>query len=250
MAKPKSYKFDLAVIMPVYNEEACIVEVINLWISMLSDLNINFKIVVLNDGSQDNTQDVLQSFAKHDQIEIINKANSGHGPTILQGYAIGVEIAEWVFQCDSDNEMKANHFGKLWNHRKDYDALFGARKNRNQSLGRKLISNCSRLITHLFFSNKIIDVNTPYRLMRSQFLEDIIFQIPRNTFAPNIIIAGTLAKSGLRIFETDIPHEDRTTGTVSIVKWKLWKCAALSLWQTITCRPDISKISTRNVNEL
>ncbi len=55
--------YDLVVIIPVYNEEACIETVIKSWYDMLSDLNMNFLIIVLNDGSQDRTAEVLARFA-------------------------------------------------------------------------------------------------------------------------------------------------------------------------------------------
>ena len=38
------------------------------------------------------------------------------------------------------------------------------------------------------------------------------------------------------ILNLPVPHEGRTTGTVSIVKWKLWKAAAKSFWQALRCR--------------
>ncbi|MDM8563305.1 glycosyltransferase family 2 protein, partial [Candidatus Marithioploca araucensis] len=151
----------------VYNEEACIETVIKSWYDMLSDLNMNFLIIVLNDGSQDRTAEVLAQFANNERISIINKENSGHGPTILMGYHKAVEIAEWVFQCDSDDEMKADYFPKLWAERQKYVALFGVRENRTQNLARKLISAVSRLTIKLLFGKSVIDVNTPYRLMRS-----------------------------------------------------------------------------------
>jgi len=97
---------DLAVVMPVYNEEECIVKVLKSWISTLTALGMRFQIIVLNDGSSDGTQQALNVFDHDNRIDVINKANSGHGPTILMGYKKSVELAEWTFQCDSDNEMK------------------------------------------------------------------------------------------------------------------------------------------------
>jgi len=86
--------YDLAVVIPVYNEEACINIVIKSWYYMLLDLKIHFLIIVLNDGSQDGTADVLARFADNERISIINKKNSGHGSTILMGYHKTVKIAQ------------------------------------------------------------------------------------------------------------------------------------------------------------
>jgi glycosyltransferase involved in cell wall biosynthesis len=235
--------YNLAVVIPVYNEEACIETVIKSWYDMLSDLNMNFLIIALNDGSQDGAADVLARFADNERISIINKKNSGHGSSILMGYHKAVKIAQWVFQCDSDDEMKADYFPKLWAERQKYVALFGVRENRTQNLARKLISAVSRLTIKLLFGKGVIDVNTPYRLMRSDVLKPIIKQIPANTFAPNLIISGTLAQSELSLYHVPIPYQSRKTGKVSIIKWQLWRAAILSFWQTLRCRPKINEMT-------
>jgi glycosyltransferase involved in cell wall biosynthesis len=236
---------ELVVLMPVYNEEECIVEVIDSWRKVLEDQGMSHRILVLNDGSKDHTAEKLASLAGDDRLTVINKPNAGHGPTILQGYHLAVDLDDWVFQCDSDDEMKASHFPRLWAERRDYDALFGYRTERRQSLGRKAISAVSRLTVAALFGRGVTDVNTPYRLMRSSILRQIIDHIPGDTFAPNVIIAGALARAKLRIANLPVPHEGRRTGTVSIVKWKLWKAAFRSFWQTVRCRPKIAAVSRR-----
>ena len=82
----------------------------------------------------------------------------------------------------------------------------------------------------------VVDVNVPYRLMRSEILRPIVQRIPEGTFAPNVIISGEFNRSGARIVNVPVPYEGRTTGTVSIVKWRLWKAAMRSFWQTLTYR--------------
>src|ERR1035437_9241941 len=106
--------YELALVMPVYNEEACINEVVLSWHSELTNLGINFVMIVLNDGSRDQTEEKLAQYSEYSRIKVINKKNTGHGPTILQGYHMGAELAEWVFQVDSDDEMKPIYFKELW----------------------------------------------------------------------------------------------------------------------------------------
>lgn len=231
----------LALVIPVYNEEECIVEVINSWLTVLNKLLIRYKIYLLDDGSTDQTEKMLDTFNKDPHVELVHKKNSGHGPTILLGYKMAVTSAEWVFQCDSDNEMKPDAFPDLWKNRSNYVALFGARAGRKQNIGRRIISICSRLTIRILFSWRISDVNTPYRLIKATVLEKIIQQIPGDTFAPNIIITGALAKSGLPVFELPVLHENRQTGNVSIVRWQLWKLAWKAFRQTLSCRPVINQ---------
>lgn len=232
-------KLELALVMPVYNEQDCIAEVVQSWKAMLSRLGIRYQLIVLNDGSKDRTAERLAAFDGDAAVEVVNKQNSGHGPTILEGYRMAVERAEWVFQCDSDDEMRAEHFPKLWNQRQAYDVLFGIRSGREQNAGRKLISAVSRLTVRTLFGAGVQDVNTPYRLMRAATLKQIVGQIPADTFAPNVIISGAFAQAGLRICNLPVPHEGRRTGAVSIVKWRLWKAAFRSFGQTLRCRPRI-----------
>lgn len=233
---------DLVHVMPVYNEQECIAAVVRSWDETLSSLGITYKIIVLNDGSKDGTQEALSVFEGQPRFEIVHKTNSGHGPTILQGYHQAVTQAQWVFQCDSDDEMKAEHFPALWNKRENYDALFGTRAGRQQNAARSFISACSRLTVKLLFGSGVEDVNVPYRLMRAPLLKQIVEQIPPDTFAPNVIISGTLARAGVRILNQPIPHGERKTGTVSIVRWKLWKAVFRSFLQTLSCRPSIKNL--------
>jgi glycosyltransferase involved in cell wall biosynthesis len=226
-------KYDLALVMPVYNEEACILDVVTKWHRSLVQLNINFVIFVINDGSKDATKDILKRLSLNDDVIVINKENSGHGPTVLLGYHRAVKISEWVFQVDSDDEMPPDSFQDLWNKRDRYDALFGTRVGRRQNISRKLISATSRVAISLLFGKGVVDVNTPYRLMKSAMLAKIIDIIPENTFAPNLIISGCISKANYKIYNHNVPHENRKTGTVSIVKLKLLKSSVLAMIQTI-----------------
>ena len=233
---------DLAVVMPVYNEEECIVKVLESWISVLTTLGMRFKIIVLNDGSSDGTLQALQAFSHNNHIELINKANSGHGPTILMGYKKSVKLADWTFQCDSDNEMKPDSFRTLWENRVGFDALFGVRVERDQNFARKLISAFSRIVVRFLFGTGVSDVNTPYRLIKSEILERMLPYIPDTIFAPNVIISGIVCKFGLRTFEVPVLHQNRKTGKVSIVRWRLLKSAVKAFCQTLFCWATIRDI--------
>jgi glycosyltransferase involved in cell wall biosynthesis len=232
-------KYEMSLIMPVYNEEGCILDVIKKWYKVLSSLEIEFIMIILNDGSYDRTMQILSRLTNEERIEIINKENSGHGPTILLGYRKAVKIANWVFQCDSDDEITPDYFPILWKKRAEFDALFGTRTRRKQNLSRGFISFCSRATVRFLFGKGVTDVNIPYRLIKSEILKYIIDQIPRNTFAPNIIISGVISKAKMKIYEIPVKHENRRTGRVSIIKWKLWECSIRSFLQTLHCRPSL-----------
>ena len=224
---------DLAIVMPVCNEQACIARVIGSWLAMFAELSISFRMIVINDGSRDGTAQSLDAFLGVPHVEIIHKANTGHGPTVLMGYRKAVSEARWVFQCDSDDEMSAIHFPRMWETRDAYDAIIGIRTGRRQTATRRFISACSRVTVRGLFGKAVADVNAPYRLIRSELLREIIALMNDDTFAPNVVISGALSACGARVSNLPVPHEYRRTGSVSIVKWKLWKAAGQSLWQTI-----------------
>jgi dolichol-phosphate mannosyltransferase len=240
--------YDLSVMMPIYNEQECIIAVIESWVKVLSVLNIKYLIIALNDGSTDDTKNKLATLENNENIQVINKENSGHGPTILMGYRKAVELSTWVFQCDSDNEMKAEHFPKLWHQHKDYDAVFGARWGRSQTFIRKLMSIGSRITVRVLFGNRVKDVNTAYRLMKSCILKQIIARIPENCFAPNVIISGAFDRAGCRINSVPIPFEPRETGKVSISGiWGPLKISFKCFWQILKYR--ITSDSKLNVTD-
>ena len=227
--------FDLCVVMPVYNEESAIGAVLEKWVNMLDSLGIRFQIRAYNDGSKDRTGELLHDIAtaSHGRIEAIDKPNSGHGPTILRGYQEASDMSEWIFQVDSDDEMPPTGFPLLWNRRSDFDFLVGRRDGRKQPLSRKIVSLVSRITIRLLYgTNGVWDVNAPYRLMKTNTFRSFFQTIPPDTFAPNVILSGLVARYRLRCIEIPVPQHERTTGEVSIKKWKLFRVALRSFRQT------------------
>lgn len=227
---------ELAVIIPVYNEAGIISEVINKWIKTLKGMDIEFEMHAYNDGSKDNSLQILNKMAQENRNLIVHdKVNSGHGPTILQGYKENSD-ADWIFQTDSDDEIDSDQFEALWRNRYNYDFLIGRRIRSRQPLARKLISIASRLIVRICYGSKVYDVNSPFRLMRSKVFKDLFQLLPRAMFAPNVVISGMVSLYDLRAYEIPVRQKGRTTGEVSIKKLKLIKAALKSFQQTITIR--------------
>ena len=235
----------LCVVMPVYNEQEAIGPVLEKWDAALKALGIDYEIRPYNDGSKDNSLAVMRKVAETlTGVKVKDKVNGGHGNTILTGYReAAADGFDWVFQIDSDDEMGPEKFNELWSRRNDYDFLVGIRDGRVQALPRKIISLVSRLCVRIFYGKSVWDVNTPYRLMRVAAFKDFYARIPLMTFAPNVILSGLAARHKLRCFETRVPQHDRTTGEVSIKKWKLLKAAAKSFGQTIWFALDRSAIA-------
>ena len=184
---------DVAVVIPVFNEEKLIGECINEWLNVLDSVNLNYEILIIDDGSSDATISIVERYGDNQNIQLIIKQNEGHGPTILAGYKRAVGIAEWVFQADSDNEISPNQFSALWSRRQGQDAVIAWRQGRDQTTVRRLVTFFARVTTKVLFRCHLRDVNIPFRLIRSETLTILLEKIPSDTFAPNIALSGALS---------------------------------------------------------
>ena len=190
---------DVAVVIPVFNEEKLIGECIDEWLNVLDSVNLNYEILIIDDGSSDATISIVERYGDNQNIQLIIKQNEGHGPTILAGYKRAVGIAEWVFQADSDNEISPNQFSALWSRRQGQDAVIAWRQGRDQTTVRRLVTFFARVTTKVLFRCHLRDVNIPFRLFRSETLTILLEKIPSDTFAPNIALSGALSLMNFQV---------------------------------------------------
>ncbi len=207
---------DVAVVIPVFNEEKLIGECINEWLNVLDSVNLNYEILIIDDGSSDATISIVERYEDNQNIQMIIKQNEGHGPTILAGYKRAVGIAEWVFQADSDNEISPNQFSALWSRRQGQDAVIAWRQGRNQTTVRRLVTFFARVTTKVLFRCHLRDVNIPFRLIRSETLAILLEKIPSDTFAPNIALSGALSLMNYQVEECPVVFNERIVGESSL----------------------------------
>ena len=207
---------DVAVVIPVFNEEKLIGECINEWLNVLDSVNLNYEILIIDDGSSDATISIVERYGDNQNIELIIKQNEGHGPTILAGYKRAVGIAEWVFQADSDNEISPNQFSALWSRRQGQDAVIAWRQGRDQTTVRRLVTFFARVTTKVLFRCHLRDVNIPFRLIRSETLTILLEKIPSDTFAPNIALSGALSLMNYQVEECPVIFSERIVGESSL----------------------------------
>ena len=217
----------IAIVMPAYNEGEVIAEVVEKWTSLLQKgfkEEDNARLIVINDGSKDNTGEILDSLSKTNPYLIaINQTNAGHGHAVVNAYKKAIELnAEYVFQTDSDDQFETEDFFKLWAKREESDFILGYRKQRFDAPIRLIITRILKVSLFLFLGAPIEDGNIPFRLIKGNFLKKLIEQLPKPTpFAPNIFIAVMAKRAGYKLFSIPITHKDRHTGEVSIKKMKL-----------------------------
>jgi glycosyltransferase involved in cell wall biosynthesis len=218
----------LAIVIPAYNEAACIEAVILEWLAIAEETD--GIVIVVNDGSRDCTGKILDEMALRAlRLKVVHQANAGHGVAVMRGYreAIAMRPA-FVFQTDSDDQFKALDFWKLWEKRSLSPFVLGYREARQDPLHRLVITRILRGLNFLLFGASIKDANIPYRLIRTGFLRGVLELMPDAPFAPNIFLSILGKKTGCTLFEIPITHQERHTGTVSIMRWRLGKACLRS----------------------
>ena len=209
--------YNFCVVMPVYNEEACIAGVIHQWAEICK--KHQGKLIVINDGSTDGTLFDLNNLeCRYPLLTAITQKNQGHGAAIYKGYCVAMSYSpEWIFQVDSDDQFYTSDFDRIWNIRHIANVIVGVRKNRQDPAIRKWISKCMKLLNYCMFGVKIKDANCPFRLYNTKWLEENLARVPVNSFIPNIFLSILAAKQHTLI-SVNVYHKERETGVVTINK--------------------------------
>ena len=219
------HPMELAIVMPAYNEEGCIVPVLQSWLGEAQKHTSDCHIFVVNDGSRDKTGEILDQFAKSEpRLTVIHQKNAGHGQALLRAYHAAIAASPaWIFHVDSDNQFDPADFEKLWSARNNSKFLSGFRQVRHDATVRLFITRILRILTILFFGRYIPDTNIPFRLISTNYLKLLLAQFPATVFAPNIFLTVLAARDGQNILQVPVTHRDRRTGKVSLVKLSLIK---------------------------
>ena len=222
--------------MPVYNEAGCIERVLGEWLAALE--NIDASLLIVNDGSTDGTERILENLNDREpRLRVINQPNGGHGAAILRGYREAIALTpEYIFQTDSDDQIEAQSFRALWNMRHASPFILGVRHNRRDRLLRVTISELHRTLNTILFGVPIRDANVPFRLMKAAVLDDLLRELPERVFAPNIFLSILATRRGIRVAETPVPHVARRTGEESIRRLRLLGACISSARELIAFR--------------
>ncbi|MFN3590354.1 MAG: glycosyltransferase family 2 protein [Spirosomataceae bacterium] len=235
----------MAVVMPAYNEQDCIEDVVKQWTSFLDTHFPNEgKLIVINDGSKDKTGEILDALApSNSTLLAITQKNGGHGNAAVNGYKKAVELqAEYVFQTDSDDQFVAEDLLKLWEKRHESQFILGYREHRFDAPFRLFVTQVLRWSLFFIYGTYIKDSNIPFRLIKGTYLARLLRQLPDPTpFAPNIFLAVMAKKEGQNLFDLPITHKSRMTGEVSIQKMKLLKVCWQSFKEISIFRLELNK---------
>lgn len=221
-------------VLPAYNEEANIEDVVSQWHPVCEQINEGgdtAKLIIANDGSKDNTYAIMRQLqAKYPLLEPLDKPNSGHGATVLYLYRYAIDNgADFVFQTDSDGQTLPDEFWQMWEHRHEYDFQIGTRGGRQDGASRVFVTKTLRLIVWLMFHVWVKDANTPFRLLKVDKLKLILDVIPHDYNLANVAVSAIAVRWKYNIGWYPITFRPRQGGVNSINMKRIFKIGVKAL---------------------
>ncbi|MEQ1690365.1 MAG: glycosyltransferase family 2 protein [Gemmatimonas sp.] len=231
----------LSVVMPAYNEEGAIEAATSEVREFVLDRIPGSELVVVNDGSRDQTGPILKRIADADpRVRVLHRANGGHGPALRA--AIDAAHGDSFFLIDSDRQIPLSEFEPLWDAvRNGSDAAFGVRSHRADHPARILLTRAIRSVLPVLFGVRVRDANVPFKLLKRHVWEAARSHIPEDTLAPSLFLSVFAVRRGFTITYVPVSHRDRETGVVSIRRWKLIKFCAQAFRQLLAFRWSLSR---------
>ena len=215
---------ELSVIIPCFNEESTIREIINRVKSSLTSLNITHEIIVIDDKSTDKTKNILETelSGSVDKI-IINTKNFGKGYSVKQG----IECAKGGLTIiqDADLEYDPNDYNKILKPLQNEvaDVVYGSRfigSNEKRvlyfwhSIGNKFLT----ILSNMFSNLNLTDMEVGYKAFKTDLLKNIKLKENRFGFEPEI--TAKIAKMNVRIYEVGISYYGRGYDEGKKITWK------------------------------
>lgn len=231
----------LYIVIPAYNESANIERVIEDWYPVVTNTGADSRLLVINDGSKDNTFELLQELSQdRPQMLAVTKPNGGHGSTVLFGYRYAIKKgADYIFQTDSDGQTNPAEFAAFWEMRNDYDAIIGNRTVRGDGKSRKFVENVVCLLLRIIFGVKVKDANAPFRLMKAELVNKYIDRLPQNYNLPNIMFTTYFSYYKEKLAFREITFKPRQGGTNSINIKKIVKIGWKALGDFMKLKKDM-----------
>ncbi len=209
----------VSVIIPAYNDESTVGKLIGDCAALLNDICPDYEIVVTNDGSKDNTLQVLEEYANKDShIRIINhETNKGFGFTIKELYYAAQK--DVVLSLPGDYQYSPKELLKMAEGLNKHDFIIGLRVHRNDPWRRKFQSAVYNLMLRLTYGHKHKDVNS-IKLFRRKILNDI--QLQSTTAFVDAEFCIRAEKAGYKVIEIPIDHLPRLSqgasgGKISVI---------------------------------
>ncbi|MBA2678150.1 MAG: glycosyltransferase family 2 protein [Ktedonobacteraceae bacterium] len=163
--------YSLSVILPAHNEEQAIAETVSSVCATLAGWTQEFEVIVVNDGSVDNTGAILAGMAQlepHLRI-ITHPINQGYGAALVSGFeAVSKDLA---FFMDSDGQFDIQDLALFFPYLAEYDAVLGYRIQRQDAWVRKLNAWGWKQVVRIVLDVHVRDLDCAFKLYRAEFLQ-------------------------------------------------------------------------------
>ena len=174
-------------------------------------LTDDFEVVVVNDGSQDATADVLDELSRMcPALRVVtHPQNRGYGAALRTGFASATK--DFVFYTDGDAQYDPRELADLWARMTpDVDLVNGYKISRSDPLHRIIIGRLYHHTVKLLFGLRIRDVDCDFRLIRRTFLQRL--HLEKDSGVICLELMKKAQDAGGRIVETPVHHYHRVCG--------------------------------------
>ncbi|HET9920452.1 MAG TPA: glycosyltransferase family 2 protein [Ktedonobacteraceae bacterium] len=164
----------LSVILPAHDEETAIAGTIQNVIDALEEWGLDFEVIVVNDGSKDNTRVIVEELAARDgRVHLLNHAvNQGYGAALVSGFEAIAANNDLAFFMDSDGQFDIRDLERFFPLIEEYDAVLGYRMHRQDTWVRKLNAWGWKMLVRLVFGLHVRDVDCAFKLYRASFFRE------------------------------------------------------------------------------
>jgi len=208
----------LSIIIPVYNEEKTILEIIKR-VKKVNIKGVLKEIIVVNDGSTDQTK---QNLAKVQDIKLINLTkNQGKGAALRTGFRQAK--GDYVLIQDADLEYDPKDIPSLINPiiNKKAEIIYGSRflgPHKNMLFWHLMGNKFLSLITNILFNTTLSDMEVGYKVIPRKLLNSLNLKQNRFGFEPEV--TAKLLKKGHRIYEVPISYAGREFHEGKKITWR------------------------------
>jgi glycosyltransferase involved in cell wall biosynthesis len=211
----------LSVVMPVYNEQATLQEVI----ARVLAVPLEIELICVDDGSRDSSREILAALqTTHPQIRVLlQPKNMGKGAALRRG--IQEATGDYVIIQDADLEYDPSDYPALLHPLLEgkADVVYGSRflgsaPHRVLYFWHSVANWMLTLISNALTNINLTDMETCYKVFRREILQSIPIEEDRFGFEPEITVK--IAKRHLRIYEVGIGYWGRTDEEGKKIGWK------------------------------
>lgn len=206
---------ELSVFFPCYNEEKNIKNTVSKAIDVLNKVAKKWEIILINDGSKDDTGKVIEQIRKSrpSEIKVItHNPNRGYGAALISGLYNAKYT--WITFTDSDGQFDFGEITKFIEKQKETkaDIVIGYYLSRQVSKATILTSKIWEVIVFLLFGLKVTDIDCGFKLINKKVIDKIPrLEAQRGAFISSEFLIKS-KKAGFKIVELGVHHYPRLEG--------------------------------------